>query len=425
MGTASDLQALEAPGRLFYGVDNLAASEPFGGVELGLTRGAEWRRFDVRVRHTAQELQTRVVGSLFSSEGFALSFLLRGMDDDAISKRYPNTSAGAISQHRVIYGPGGVDGVGPGKLFEGAGETALLFLPDDVQNAPAALLRRSMFWPDEEAVPLSLGDELVIPTTFIALPGPGGRAYEIARFADLSGVGVSSDLLVSSATLAAYWDAEYGVTGTSQVTSWVDQVNGLELTASANHPSLEDSPTGFNGNPAILFSDDSGGDWVGGSVVPVPTVGAFSIFAVVRMDDASVFSGLCSFADAGVTEELSVRLEDTANGRNVEVLDHTSATSHTSSAAYTADTTHLVEAHNPGTVFEFEAGIDATVNDGTNFGGNWAPTQFRIGSEWNGTPRLMSGRIAALAIYQGALSSADRTTIRRVFRDRYAIAGLP
>lgn len=184
MATSDPLSALEVPGRLVKGPTDLTGSYPYGGTELGLLRDVWWELVDVYQRHTAEEFGARVVGDLWSGEAFSLAFALRSLDDDALAAVWPNTRVGEVSQHRVLYGPGPRR---PGMLTETAKAAALLFVPDDVQNHDAVLLPRALPRRDRlSRVPLYLGGEQLLGSTWLAIPGANGLAYEIGRLVDLT-----------------------------------------------------------------------------------------------------------------------------------------------------------------------------------------------------------------------------------------------
>lgn len=184
MAAADPLQALRVPGRVVKGVTSFSGSFPYGGTELGQLLDVAWALTQIVQRTRAEELGAQVVGLGFYGEAFAVSFGLRSLDDDAIAAVFLNTRAGTVSQHRVIYGPGTNR---PGTLIETVLATNLLFVPDDVDNHPCVWLPRAVPKPDRlERVPLHLDGEHVIGSTWLALPGSNGKAYEIGRLVDLT-----------------------------------------------------------------------------------------------------------------------------------------------------------------------------------------------------------------------------------------------
>lgn len=184
MATADPLSALEVPGRLVKNPTNLAGSFPYGGTELGLLKDVAWELVDVYQRHRAEEFGVAVMGDLWCGEAFSLAFALRSLDDDALAAVWPNTRVGAVSQHRVLYGPGTRK---PGMLTETAKAAALLFVPDDLQNHDAVMLPRALPRRDRlSRVPLHLNGEQLLGSTWLAIPGANGLAYEVCRFVDLT-----------------------------------------------------------------------------------------------------------------------------------------------------------------------------------------------------------------------------------------------
>lgn len=184
MASADPLQALEVPGRVYRGVTGFSAA-PYGGTELGLLLDVRWELVDVFLRHRAEEFGAAVVGGLYAGEAFSLAFAIRSLDDDALVSAWPNSRVGAVSGHRVFYGPGAVR---PGALVESSSRTtSLLFVPDDAQNHDAVILPRAVPRRDPiQTAPLRVGSELVTGMTWLALPGANGLAYEIGRLPDLT-----------------------------------------------------------------------------------------------------------------------------------------------------------------------------------------------------------------------------------------------
>lgn len=184
MATSDPLSALEVPGRLVKDPTDLTGDFPYGGTELGLLRDVAWELVDVYQRHTAEEFGSRVMGDLWCGEAFSIAFALRSQDDDALAAIWPNTRVGAVSQHRVLYGPGSRK---PGSLTETAKAAALLFVPDDLHNHNAVLLPRALPRRDRlNRVPLHLNGEQLLGSTWLAIPGANGLAYEIGRLVDLT-----------------------------------------------------------------------------------------------------------------------------------------------------------------------------------------------------------------------------------------------
>lgn len=178
------LEALEVPGRLVLGATNLAGSFPYGGTELGMVRDLSWVLVDVYQRTRAEELGVAVVGDLWCGEAFSIAFALRGFNDTAKAAVWENSRVGAVSQHRVVYGPGARR---PGARTESSKASALLFVPDDLLNHDAVVLPRALPRRDPvNRVSLRLRDEHLVAMTWLAIPGSNGLAYEIGRMADLT-----------------------------------------------------------------------------------------------------------------------------------------------------------------------------------------------------------------------------------------------
>lgn len=185
MASANPLAILGAvPGRLLKSVTGFTSSPDYGGTNLGDVKGCRWRRREVRKAHTAEELGGAVVGGIFLREVVSLAFALRGLDDDLVAATYPNTRVGAKSQKRVIYGPGATK---EGTLVEVSQATALMFAPDDVQNHPAVLFPRAIPWPDAlTEADLHLDGEHLLGSSWLALPGSNGLAWEVGPLVDFT-----------------------------------------------------------------------------------------------------------------------------------------------------------------------------------------------------------------------------------------------
>lgn len=174
------LQALETPGRLVRNPTSFTGSFPYGGTELGLVRDVAWVLTETRSRITAEEYGCQVVGDLITSESFSVSFAMRGSDDDALAAIWPNSAAGTKSQRRVLSGARH-----HGKLVENTLACALLFVPDNPEH-PAVILPRAVPRRGSEPVACRLGQERLLITTWLALPGANGLPYQVGPMVDFT-----------------------------------------------------------------------------------------------------------------------------------------------------------------------------------------------------------------------------------------------
>lgn len=136
MGSPDVLRVINVPGRLCYGPSSLATAFPHGGTAIGTTRAGKLIRYATEKEIRDEAFGTEIRDVVLSGENYAFACILREWDDDAIALMFPNTAAGAVSQHKVVETPGSNR---PGLLLS-AKKVVLLFSPDDPERVPATLL---------------------------------------------------------------------------------------------------------------------------------------------------------------------------------------------------------------------------------------------------------------------------------------------
>lgn len=183
MASAAARRVVRAPGRLVANPTNLAAAFPYGGTELGSTKGLTVRPFAGVFPLTAWELGGAPIEYLHRGAAWGCSGFLRGADDDAIAAIFPNHAAGAVTQHQVVSEPGSV---AAGHRLSNV-SLKLLFVPRDSTRAPAWILYRAIPMLEEQAeLEYAVEDEFGIPAVFMGIPDTTGRTFVHGRIEDLS-----------------------------------------------------------------------------------------------------------------------------------------------------------------------------------------------------------------------------------------------
>mgnify|MGYP001587224098 CR=1 FL=1 len=175
------------PGRFSYGPTHTAAllnAYPHGGTGLGVKRAASLEPNQVYGVVKGEEYGGERVEVLdLGGEGWTLSAILRGYDDQAVALLFPNVATGTVSQHAVVTAPGTNR---PGRLLAASG-IVLVFTPDSPDHHPMVILHRAVALLTEQArMALSWGEPFEIPVMFAALRNSSGRAVSIGYRQDLT-----------------------------------------------------------------------------------------------------------------------------------------------------------------------------------------------------------------------------------------------
>lgn len=148
------------PGRLSFGPSSLVAPYPHGGTALGIVRAIAARPNILHHAIEAEEYGGETVEYVSARDGaWTLAAILRSYDDDAVSKLFPNTSIGTVSQRRLVSQPGAVR---TGRLMSGS-SIVLVFTPDSsdermlVLHRAIPMVEEAVLLTMAQAIPLEVG----------------------------------------------------------------------------------------------------------------------------------------------------------------------------------------------------------------------------------------------------------------------------
>lgn len=183
MAAGSASRVIRAPGRLVVAPTALGVPDVYGGTEIGLTRACVLQplgspfRVECEGTGDASDVLNRPLRFVFSC-------FLRGWDNDAIAKVFPDLlSVGAVTGHAIYTAPGdslpGTSALDRGHVF--------LYVPDDTINVPAILIYRGIpDWSGGAAMAFQRQDELGIPLAIECVRNDDGKTLAVGRLADLS-----------------------------------------------------------------------------------------------------------------------------------------------------------------------------------------------------------------------------------------------
>jgi hypothetical protein len=184
MAAGNASRILRAQGRLVVNPTDLTLAYPYGGTEVGKTRLVVLASLGTSFPVTCEGLGGEPSDILEGPARFVFSCFLRGWDDDAVRLFFAdNYVQGSKTGHSVIREPG--------NRFGGASAVpravSLLYVPDDVEHAPACLIYRGIpDWSDGAEILWRRQDELGIPLAVECIRGATAKILEIGRLADLS-----------------------------------------------------------------------------------------------------------------------------------------------------------------------------------------------------------------------------------------------
>jgi hypothetical protein len=175
---------IRAPGRLVASPTDLTLDYPYGGTELGKAKLAVLATFGQSFRVPCEGLGGEASDLIGAPSYYVFSCFLRGWDDDAIQSLFQNNFVqGAVSGHSVLREP--FNRVGGSSEFSRA--IKMLYVPDDIINAPAVVIYAGIpDWTDGAEIAFQRGEELGIPLAVECLRGSTGKIVEVGRLADLS-----------------------------------------------------------------------------------------------------------------------------------------------------------------------------------------------------------------------------------------------
>lgn len=183
MASADVRKVLRVPGRLCAAPTDLSTAFPHGGTALGIVRDLAFRPNLKQRRVTAEEFGGEIVETIIGGESCVLACVLRGMDNDAVTKAFLNTSAGSSSGDRTIQYPGSsrAGTLGSSRSFK------LLFSPRDTTNHHGLILYNAIPLVAESAeLQLAIGQEMGIAVVFVAYRTSTPNLYQIAKLADMT-----------------------------------------------------------------------------------------------------------------------------------------------------------------------------------------------------------------------------------------------
>lgn len=166
---ASDLASvLNNPGRLCHTPTSLSSAFPHGGTALGTTREVVCLPVQHRVEIRDEGWGQEIHDVLWVGENWSIACVLRQYDADAISAIFPNTSAGTVTQQRLVVGASASNNR-PGLRMRSLAKK-ILFSPLDPDRVPAVLFYAAIPMPSEtQDLNLALNKPLEIGAVFVAL----------------------------------------------------------------------------------------------------------------------------------------------------------------------------------------------------------------------------------------------------------------
>ncbi len=174
---------IRAPGRLLISPTNLSAAYPYGGIEIGKVRAVVLKPLGTNAVVMSEGLG-EATDILEANNRWVLSCFVRGWDDDAVQQLQSDShSIGAVTQHALFTYPlnarPGSSGLSRAK--------ALIYVPDDIVNAPCVLAYRAIPNLDDGAqLEWQRNNELGMPMAFELLRGVSGKILQIGRLPDLT-----------------------------------------------------------------------------------------------------------------------------------------------------------------------------------------------------------------------------------------------
>lgn len=179
MTTAAPNSAQLAGGRLFYGVDDVTITAPYGGTELGLMSSV-FVRPPQGVVHLPMEEDGSTVRTVYIGGDAVAGALLSTFDADAVSALFPGAATGYASGPIIKF---------PSKVGQ-TGEvlTNLLFAPTNpnhnawlIPTAQPALEEQAQLW-------FSHRRWLNFPVMFRSQADTNGLALVTGKLADLADI---------------------------------------------------------------------------------------------------------------------------------------------------------------------------------------------------------------------------------------------
>lgn len=197
MGTLDVAAVRRVPCRLSFGCTNLALAWPHGGTGMGAVREPILKRFSAAFPVPLEAFGGAPAEYLEPGAAWGVGGRIRTIDDDAIGKAFPNTSAGATTQRKLVTdGPSSTVRAGnwmSGREFvlvltpEGATHAKSATQPD--VDAPFVVLYRALpVMGDPLEIAFNRTDDLGILFAFMGLPHATRGTMAWGKRADLAAV---------------------------------------------------------------------------------------------------------------------------------------------------------------------------------------------------------------------------------------------
>ncbi|HYE91762.1 MAG TPA: hypothetical protein VEA38_12110 [Terriglobales bacterium] len=173
------------PARLVKNPTSFAGSFPYGGTELGATRGAEVEFFGADVPIPAEEWNGAPSETLEGADWCMAFALLRSYDNDAIAAIHRNTSTGSSSGKKVAAG----SAAGTVRAGHVGSDRALklLIVPENTTEHEAIYIPLAKpIIVGGSRVAWTIGRERAVEVSFLSLPDATGRFYVMGRLPDLT-----------------------------------------------------------------------------------------------------------------------------------------------------------------------------------------------------------------------------------------------
>ena len=183
MTEANAARVIRAPGRVVVSPTDLSIAYPYGGTPIGKTRLVVLQSLVENFRVESEGLGGETSNILEGANRYVLAFFLRGWDDDAIETLFAdNYREGAVTGHAVFEAPG--------RILPGSSALSrarvVLFVPDDVDAAPAVLVYSAVpQMPGGAELKFQRTEELGAPVAQECVRNATGKIVEVGRLADL------------------------------------------------------------------------------------------------------------------------------------------------------------------------------------------------------------------------------------------------
>lgn len=183
---AADLASiLNNPGRLCHTPTSTSTAFPHGGTAIGATKEVVCTSVQGRKEIRDEGFGQEIHDIIWTGENWAIACVLRQWDADAVSILFPNTSAGTVTQQRMVVGVTTTNNR-PGLRLRSLAKK-ILFSPLDPDRVPAVLFYAAVPMPREtEELNLSLDKRFEVGAVFAALRHDTLGTYQVGFLKDLT-----------------------------------------------------------------------------------------------------------------------------------------------------------------------------------------------------------------------------------------------